>query len=75
MFDGTLFGDICNIIIFLSAVSIAATNLYKFFAKPTYFLKKKSFEAERHRVEEIIDLKLEEKMPDIIHNHELASRE
>ena len=75
MFDDTLFGDICNIIIFLSAVSIAATNLYKFFAKPTSFLKKKSFEAEKRRVEEIVDLKLKEKMPNIIRNHELASRE
>ena len=75
MLEGTLFGDICDIIILISAVTLAIINIYKFFAKPTSALKKKSYEAEKHRVEAIIDTKLNEKMPDILYNHDLETRD
>lgn len=75
MFSNTLFGNICDFIILISAVLLAAINIYKFFAKPTSYLKKRSYEAEKKRVEEIIELYFKTKMPEILYSHDLETRD
>lgn len=49
------FGQIADIIILVSAVSLAITNIYNFFAKPTSKLKKRAEEQERARIKKILD--------------------
>lgn len=75
MFENTLFGNICDILILISALTIAILNIYKFFAKPTSFIKKKSHEAEKKRIETVVDEKLKTSLPNILYNHDLETRE
>lgn len=49
------FGQIADAIILVSALSLAATNIYNFFAKPTSKLKKRAEEQERARIKKILD--------------------
>lgn len=70
-----MFSKICDIIILISALTVALINIYKFFAKPTSFFMKKSHEAEKVRVEAIVDEKLKQDLPKILYNHDLETRD
>lgn len=63
--------QICDIIILVSALCIAFTNIYNFFAKPTSKLKKKKSEELQAQISDT----LEEKLPDILLEHDLETRQ
>lgn len=65
------FSQICDAIVLVSAMCIAFTNIYNFFAKPTSKLKKKRTEEIQ---EQIIDT-LDEKLPEILLEHDLETRQ
>lgn len=62
MFSNLSLQEICNIIILVSAVIIAAKNIYGFLKKPVDDLHGRAQSAEQHRVEEI----LSKKVPEIV---------
>lgn len=64
MFDSITLQGICNVIILVSAVIIAAKNIYNFFKKPVDDLHDKSLIAEEKRIEKVI----EKKVPEIMQN-------
>lgn len=47
--------DIVDLVILVSGLSLAITNIYNFFAKPTSKIKKKAEEAEKARIKKILD--------------------
>ena len=61
----------CDIIILVSALCIAITNIYNFFAKPTTKLKKKKTEELNNQISGILDKKL----PEILLEHDLETRQ
>ena len=61
----------CDIIILVSALCIAITNIYNFFAKPTTKLKKKKIEELNNQISDILDKKL----PEILLEHDLETRQ
>ena len=61
----------CDIIILVSALCIAITNIYNFFAKPTSKLKKKKTEELQNQISGILD----EKLPEILLEHDLETRQ
>ena len=61
----------CDIIILISALCIAITNIYNFFAKPTTKLKKKKTEELNNQISDILDKKL----PEILLEHDLETRQ
>lgn len=63
--------QICNWVVLVSAVIIAATNIFRFFGKPVTFMKKKSYDEEKKRVIKY----LEEMLPDMLVSHDLETRE
>ena len=65
------FSQFCDIIILVSALCIAITNIYNFFAKPTSKLKKKKTEELNNQISGILD----EKLPEILLEHDLETRQ
>ena len=65
------FSQICDTIVLVSAMCIAFTNIYNFFAKPTSKLKKKRTE----EIQEQISDTLDEKLPEILLEHDLETRQ
>lgn len=65
------FSQIADLIILISAVCLAVTRIYDFFAKPTAKFKKKAEEQEKKRVKVII----EEEMPQLFLDHDLETRQ
>ena len=65
------FSQFCDIIILVSALCIAITNIYNFFAKPTSKLKKKKTEELQNQISGILD----EKLPEILLEHDLETRQ
>ena len=65
------FSQICDFIILVSALCIAFTNIYNFFAKPTSKLKKKKSEELQTQISGTLD----EKLPDILLEHDLETRQ
>ena len=65
------FSQFCDIIILISALCIAITNIYNFFAKPTSKLKKKKTEELNNQISDILD----EKLPEILLEHDLETRQ
>lgn len=61
----------CDIVILISALCIAITNIYNFFAKPTSKLKKKKTEEIQNQISETLD----EKLPEILLEHDLETRQ
>ena len=49
------FGQIADAVILISAIAVAITNIYKFFAKPTSKIKQKMEEQEKARIKKILD--------------------
>lgn len=62
-----LFQMICDIIILIGAVTVAIVNIYKFFAKPTSYFKKRSNENLRQTLNSIL--------PEYLLQHDLETRE
>ena len=71
MFFGLTVGELVDYIILFAALIGAIYKIYDFFAKPTSKLKKRALEKERQRIGAVID----EKMPDILYNHDLQTRD
>lgn len=63
--------ELVDYIILLGALCAAIYKIYDFFATPTSKLKQRAQEKERERIKAIID----EVMPQILHNHDLGTRE
>lgn len=61
----------CDIVILISALCIAITNIYNFFAKPTSKLKKKKTEEIQNQISETLD----EKLPEILLKRDLETRQ
>lgn len=62
MFQGINLQEVCNVIILVSAVIIAAKNIYGFFKKPVDGLHQKAQTAEEKHINEIV----EAKVPDML---------
>ena len=65
------FSQICDAIVLVSALCIAFTNIYNFFAKPTSKLKKKKREELQNQISDTLD----EKLPEILLEHDLETRQ
>ena len=63
--------ELVDYIILLGALCAAIYKIYDFFATPTSKIKQRAQEKERERIKAIID----EVMPQILHNHDLGTRE
>lgn len=71
MFSGLTVGELVDYIILFAALIGAIYKIYDFFAKPTSKIKQRALEKERQRIGAVID----EKMPDILYNHDLQTRD
>lgn len=60
MFWGIELQEVCNVIILVSAVIIAAKNIYGFLKKPVDGLHKKSQTAEEKHINEVVEAKVPE---------------
>lgn len=58
MFQNITLQEVCNVIILVSAVIIAAKNIYGFFKKPVVDLHNHAQEAEEKHIEEVLAKKL-----------------
>ena len=65
------FSQICDIIILISAICIALTNIFNFFAKPTSKFKKKKTAELKQLIEEVMS----EKLPELLHQNNLETRQ
>lgn len=64
-------GEFVDLIILFAAFCGAIYKIWDFFAKPTSKLKQRSLEREKERIGAVID----EKMPAILYNHDLETRD
>jgi hypothetical protein len=69
-FFGLSIHDIVDYIILFAALIGAIYKIYDFFAKPTSKLKSRALDREKIRIGAVID----EKMPTILYNHDLETR-
>lgn len=65
------FQDICNWVVLISAVTLAITNIYKFFANPIKAGNKKA----NDKLNEKIDARLKEKLPEYFDKRDKETRE
>ena len=70
-FFGLSIHDIVDYIILFAALIGAIYKIYDFFAKPTSKLKSRALDREKIRIGAVID----EKMPTILYNHDLETRD
>ena len=68
-------GEIVDQIILGGALVGAIYKIYDFFAKPTSKIKQRAINKERERIGAVLDEKLEEKLPKILYNHDLETRD
>ena len=61
-----LFQIICDMIILIGAVTVAIVNIYKYFAKPTSYFKKRSNENLKQTLDSIL--------PEYLLQHDLETR-
>ena len=71
MFFGLTIGEIVDYIILGGALVGAVYKISEFFAKPTSKIKQRAINKERERIGAVID----EKMPTILYNHDLETRD
>lgn len=71
MFFGLTVSEIVDYIILFAALLGALYKIWDFFAKPTSKLKKRAEEREKQRISAVLD----EKLPDILYNHDLETRD
>ena len=75
MFFGLTVGEIVDYIILIGALIGAIYKIYDFFAKPTSKIKQHAINKERERIGVVLDEKLEEKLQEILYNHDLETRD
>lgn len=75
MFFGLTVGEIVDYIILGGALVGAIYKIYEFFAKPTSKIKQHAINKEKERIGVVLDEKLEEKLPAILYNHDLETRD
>lgn len=75
MFFGLTIGEIVDYIILGGALVGAIYKIYEFFAKPTSKIKQHAINKERERIGAVLDEKLEEKLPAILYQHDLETRD
>ena len=68
-------GEIVDYIILGGGLVGAIYKIYDFFAKPTSKIKQRAINKERERIGAVLDEKLEEKLPKILYNHDLETRD
>lgn len=71
MFFGLTVGEIVDYIILGGALIGAIYKIYEFFAKPTSKIKQCAINKERERIGAVLD----EKLPAILYNHDLETRD
>ena len=70
-FFGLSVGEIVDYIILFAALIGAVYKIYDFFAKPTSKLKQRALDREKARIGAVLD----EKLPTILYNHDLETRD
>lgn len=70
-FFGLSVGEIVDYIILFAALIGAIYKIYDFFAKPTSKLKQRALDREKARIGAVLD----EKLPTILYNHDLETRD
>lgn len=65
------FQDICNWVVLISAVTLAITNIYKFFANPIKAGSKKA----NDKLNEKIDARIDQKVPELLKKRDEETRE
>lgn len=70
-FFGLSVGEIVDYIILFAAFVGAVYKIYDFFAKPTSKLKQRALDREKARIGAVLD----EKLPTILYNHDLETRD
>lgn len=71
MFFGLTIGELVDYIILGGALVGALYKIYEFFAKPTSKIKQRAINKEKERIGAVLD----EKLPTILYNHDLKTRE
>lgn len=71
MFFGLTVGELVDYIILGGALAGALYKIYEFFAKPTSKIKQRAINKEKERIGAVLD----EKLPIILYNHDLKTRE
>lgn len=71
MFFGLTVGELVDYIILGGALVGALYKIYEFFAKPTSKIKQRAINKEKERIGAVLD----EKLPIILYNHDLKTRE
>lgn len=75
MFFGLTVGEIVDYIILGGALITAIYKIYDFFAKPTSKIKQRAINKEKERIGAVLDEKLEEKLQEVLYNHDLETRD
>ena len=71
MFFGLTIGELVDYIILGGALVGALYKIYEFFARPTSKIKQRSINKEKERIGAVLD----EKLPTILYNHDLKTRD
>ena len=71
MFFGLTVGELVDYIILGGAFVGALYKIYEFFAKPTSKIKQRAINKEKERIGAVLD----EKLPTILYNHDLKTRD
>ena len=75
MFFGLTVGEIVDYIILSGALITAIYKIYDFFAKPTSKIKQRAINKEKERISAVLDEKFEEKLQEVLYNHDLETRD
>jgi hypothetical protein len=70
MIFGLTVGEIVDYIILLAAFLAAIYKIWDFFAKPTSRLKQRAIDKQKEQIGAVLD----EKLPEILYNHDLETR-
>lgn len=71
MFFGLTIGELVDYIILGGALVGALYKIYEFFARPTSKIKQRAINKEKERIGAVLD----EKLPTILYNHDLKTRD
>lgn len=71
MIFGLTVGEIVDYIILFSALLAAIYKIWDFFAKPTSKLKQRAIDKQKEQIGAVLD----EKLPEILYNHDLETRD
>ena len=66
-----MLSQIVDFVILASALAMAITNLYNFFAKPTAKFKQRRLKQEKEQIQEVLD----EELPEILLKRDLETRD